>query len=93
MLSAETERILATPYARLDELLQEAPPEDAYEVIQELNEIAQRAALVSEYLTQRLGSGWGILPHEIAMKASIERYRAVRKAMGYSYPNAGLSSF
>lgn len=52
----------------------------------ELGRIAQAAARMSAYLTMRGAAGCGDHGHVAAVKHSNKRIRAVRKALGYTYP-------
>lgn len=53
---------------------------------QELNLICTEAARMAEYIATRRCGGYGDQGHEKAVKSSAKRLKAVRKALGYSYP-------
>ena len=60
-----------------------------------LGNIAQRAALYSQYIGERTGSGncGGKNTHECASGQAQRAVRGVRNALGYTIPKAGLADF
>lgn len=65
------------------------------EVIDLLDAIAQRAALYAEYLGQRTGSSrcGDKADHETAARVAQKKCVKVRKALGFTVPEAGLGNF
>ena len=67
-------------------------PSELSEMARHLKDIAQRAAVLGEYLDHCSGS-MGTPDHDDAVKASMRTRRKVRKALGYAYPASGEYSF
>ena len=59
-------------------------PDDSADIYAQLNQVALRAAFLTEYL-ERMGMGVG---HEEAVRLANTRLRDVRRALGYTYPAA-----
>lgn len=60
----------------------------------ELDALSQRAAMLAEYIEARRGlDGCGEKDHADAVILCNKRLRAVRKALGYSYPQSGEFNF
>lgn len=93
-LSDDARRLLTVGPAHWNEELAARPPENASLLRDELESLATGAALLATYMEFRLGlQGCGAHDHTESAKAAIARYRKVRKALGFTYPNAGISSF
>ncbi len=87
-------RLLRTPPVKWDKAAQKINESDVQEIVSVLEHMATRAARLAEYLDTRCGgTGCGKQSHEDSVKAANKKLVEVRRAIGYSYPQAGVFTF
>ncbi len=60
----------------------------------ELEDVAQRSAMLASYISTRKGlDGCGDKDHGEGVKAARKTHKAIRKALGFSYPDSGTFNF
>ncbi len=70
------------------------PRQDWQEIERQLQETAIRAAMLAAYISERAGTyGCGAQPHKDAVKEANKTRAKVRKALGFSIPDAGSFTF
>jgi hypothetical protein len=84
-------RLANHPLNQLGQRVPNLSEEDCTEIANECETIIQRLAFVGAYTAARCGDGGGDSGHEEAMKQARKRVKAIRKAMGFTYPERGLA--
>ena len=84
-------RMLKAPPCEWEKMLdRNAEGQDWNAVEDYLDAMAQRAAMLAEYIATRKGlDGCGPKDHAECVKRANKRLAAVRKGMGYSHPKSG----
>lgn len=84
---------LTTPPAIWDTMNSEFSQQYRSELLDELEALACRAAMLSGYIASRHGEGCGDQGHRDAVKEANRRLKLTRKAIGYTFPERGCFSF
>lgn len=84
---------ISRPPVEWDAMNSEFTQQYRVDLIRDLESLIQRASMLSGYLEMRYGSGCGDQGHDDAVKESNRRLKAVRKALGFTYPAKGCISF
>jgi len=82
----KTLTLLQKPIAQWPQLLN-SERRGLHEVESELSALIQRAALLEAYIAHRYTSGCGEKSHYESAKSARKVLIAVRRALGFSYPN------
>ena len=80
--------VLDTAPVSFDELVGRLTVEELRDLVQYADTLLQRLAWKAGYLEARYGCGCGDQGHDAAVKNANKWLRGVRKAIGYSLPDA-----
>jgi hypothetical protein len=91
MKTSPAMRLANHPLNQLGQRVPNLSEEDCTEIANECETLLQRLAFVGAYTAARGGNGCGDCGHESAIKQARKRVKAVRKALGFTYPERGLA--